>query len=276
MSVVITLNNPSIYSNVYTLSGFSQNKSIILTNHTSNTLFIEQSSTQPSSSEGGFPVYSKQTVLIQGTNQGIWIKGGLGPVVVQDYTDTIIPFNSIDPRVYAGTQGLTIQPFTEANCKNGVQFETSSYLASLGANQSTYAIFRTTSKFALLKNRQISYTGKGVTADVFINPTFTGGTTLPAYNLRLDSFAQAQTVQILSGITLGSLGTQIAASTVGIGTAGQGSNTVGTFSGFGQQGIERVIPPNTTLLLRITNRDTVACELSTYATWYEGPLSVTI
>lgn len=276
MSVVVQLTNPEVYTNVYTASTIPTNKSLILTNNTSHPLFVVQAISQPLPSQDGFPVYVGQTVLVQGNTDPIWVKGGVGPLVVQDYSDTIIPFSSIDPRVYSGTQGLTIQPFTEANCKNGVQFETSSYLPSLGAGLSTFAIFKTSSKFALLKNRQISYTGKGVTADVFINPTYTGGTSVPSFNLRLDAFAQTATVQILTGMTVTANGTQIAASTVGIGTAGQGSNTVGTFSGFGQQGVERVIPLNTTLLLRITNRDTAACELSTYATWYEGPLSVTI
>ena len=48
MSVVVNLTNPTSYVNVYVISGFSLNKSLIITNHTSNTLFIQQADVQPS------------------------------------------------------------------------------------------------------------------------------------------------------------------------------------------------------------------------------------
>ena len=45
---------------------------------------------------------------------------------------------------------------------------------------------------------------------------------------------------------------------------------VGTFA---TAGIERVLKPNTSYLLRITNNDTVACKVAVYTTFYEGELS---
>ncbi|MGL5012977.1 MAG: hypothetical protein ACRC6V_01645 [Bacteroidales bacterium] len=273
---VVSIPSTTSYFNVYNLSGYASTKSLILTNNTSSAILVIQASTPPLATTDAFPLYLGQTILVQGTSDPIWVKGGSGPLVVQDYSDTIIPFSSIDPRVYAGTQAITMQPFAEANCKNGVQFEVSSYAASVAGGATTNAILISGSKPVLLKSRQISFTGTGVTADVFINPVYSGGSTVPIYNMRLDGLAVATTVQVIGGVTVSNTGTLVAAPTYGIGTSSQGSNTSGTFSGAGVTGVERVIPPNTTLLLRITNRNSSACQISTYATWYEGALSVTM
>lgn len=273
---VVSIPSTTSYFNIYTLSGYASTKSLILTNNSSSAIFVMQSATEPAISDKSFPLYCGQTILVQGNTGPIWVKGRKGPLVVQDYTDTIIPFNSIDPRVYAGTQALTMQPFAEANCKNGVQFELSSYTASVAAGATTNAIFKSGSKPVLLKSRQISFTGTGITADVYTNPVYSGGTPTPIYNMRLDGLAIATTVEVIGGVTVSNTGTLVAAPTYGIGTSSQGSNTSGTFSGVGFTGVERVIPANSTLLLRITNRDSTACQIATYATWYEGSLSVTI
>lgn len=272
--IIVNIPNDINYHNLNVLSGFPVGSTLIITNNANTQVYLNQSSLAPSVGSDQYPLSRGKTVIINGNDIPVWIRGGSGPILVQSYDSVIFPSETIDPRVYAGLQAITTQPFTEANCKNGVQFEASSYLESLAAGASSYAIFITGDKPVLVKNRQISFTGKGITAQVFVSPTYSGGTPLPVYNLSRINPAES-TVAVMVGATVNADGTQVATPTYGIGTASQGSNTVGTFSGFGVNGVERVIAPNSIIALKVTNRDTVACEIATYTTWYEGHLSST-
>lgn len=272
--VIVNIPTDITYHNIYTLTGFPSGSSIIITNNSSSTIYLLQAISPPLATTDQYPCQAGKTVVINGHGIPVWVKGKSGPIMVQGYDSVITPSEAIDPRVYVGLQALTVQPFTEANCKNGVQFEASSYLVSLAAGASSYAIFTTGDKPVLVKNRQISFTGKGITAQVFVSPSYSGGLLVPVYNLSRINPAPS-TVTVRAGVTVTLDGTEVSAPTYGIGTASNGVNTVGTFSGFGVNGVERVIAPNSVIALKITNRDTTDSEIATYTTWYEGGLSST-
>lgn len=94
--VVVNLPSQSIYSNLYTLTGFSAGGSLIVTNNTSTTAFIVQASSPPLADSDQYPINTGQTVLIHGNQHPIWIRGGQGPVLVQSLLETITPFTGID------------------------------------------------------------------------------------------------------------------------------------------------------------------------------------
>lgn len=172
--------------------------------------------------------------------------------------------------IFSGTKAFVTQSYVEANAKNGLQYEYSgigTLAKSPDAGYITNAILKTGAKPVIIKAREIRFNGVGVTAQVFEAPTYTGGTAQPIYNLSRLNPAPT-TVQVLTGITLTADGTEISAPTYGVGGTGVGNSTVGTFA---VQGAERILKPNTSYLLRITNRDTAAAAtVATYATWYEG------
>lgn len=177
---------------------------------------------------------------------------------------------SIDPRVYFGFQAFTTQSFTEANSKNGNQYEVSGFVASLAAGANVDTIFTTGEWPVIVKSRAVGFNGASLQANVYKNPVFSGGTITPYYNLS-DLAPLASDVVIRSGATVTSPGTQFGATTYYIGSATPGSSAnVGTFS---TQGIERILSPNTTYMLRITNTDMEAQTIASYLTWYAGPLS---
>lgn len=168
--------------------------------------------------------------------------------------------------LFTGTRAITSQTYIEANVKNGLQFEFSSLNTSLAAGASQSAIFLTGNKTVIIKSREIQYTGQGISAQVFEGTTYTGGTAGTIFNLNRINTATS-TAQIISGVTVTLQGTAISATTYGVGSIGNGQTSVGSFT---VQGIERILKPNTAYLLQITNLDTVACKIATYATWYEG------
>lgn len=95
---MIVLNLPSniTYSNLYTLSGFTQGDSLILTNNTATPVFLVQASTPPLAESDQYPLIPGQSILVHATTNPIWVRGGTGPFIVQKVTETITPFTGVD------------------------------------------------------------------------------------------------------------------------------------------------------------------------------------
>lgn len=168
--------------------------------------------------------------------------------------------------LFSGTRAETIQNYTEANVKNGLQFESSSPVTSLAAAGNADTIFITGSKPVIIKSRTVKFNGILLVTRVFRAPTYTGGTPVTFYNLN-DIGPVASTVTILSGATVTSAGTEFGSPTYDIGSSGIGNVQISTYS---TTGVERVLRPNTVYLQRITNNDVAAQLVSGSLTWYEG------
>lgn len=275
---VINLTGYENWSNVYTLSGYLSRQSLVLTNNTPSVIFVAQQTLAPatlSTLAKTLSVAPNDSVLIQGNSIPVWVSGPSGPVIVQDATNLITPFDGIDPRVYVGTQAFTTQSFTEANCKNGVQYELTTFNATFAAGAVTDFILTTGSKPVLIKNRQFTFTGSQLNTTIYKNPTYTGGTVVPYYNLS-DINPVAGTVVIRGTPTVTSPGTQIAPTFTLLGSIPQTGQAVTTTSAENSlRGLERVLAPNTTYLFRTINTSAATMLITTQATWYEGGLSST-
>lgn len=171
-------------------------------------------------------------------------------------------------KAFTGLRALVVQNYTEANVKNGLQFEMSGNNDAVAAGGNVDIVFTVGSKPVIVKERIVAFTGTKITAQVFEAPTVTGGTgtTVVVYNLNRISPA-ATTVSALLGQTVTNNGTKVGADTVAYGGSGVGQSVVSTFAA---QGAERILKPNTKYLLRITNGDAAAQKIAVYATWYEG------
>jgi hypothetical protein len=167
---------------------------------------------------------------------------------------------------YAGLRAQCVQTYTEANVKNGVQYEVSVNVASLGVGAHQDTIFITGSRPVLIKNRIVQFNGVSLLTRVFRAPTYTGGSVVPYYNLD-DISPVAGAVQIIGGATVTGTGTEFGAPTYSIGSTDVGNSSLSTFS---TQGIERRLRPNTTYLQRITNDSPEAQRVTGYLTWYDG------
>lgn len=169
-------------------------------------------------------------------------------------------------KAFRGLRALVTQSYTEANVKSGLQFEASGYNATVAAGTNFDVEFNTGSKRVIIKDRQVSFTGAGVTINVYEAPTTSGGTAGTVYNLnRINPVATTVSHKIAP--TVSAPGTQIGATAYGLGGTGVGPTEV---SSFAAPDVERVLKPNTKYLLRITNNDAAAQKIAAYITWYEG------
>lgn len=190
------------------------------------------------------------------------LDGGAGLAM---YDTVMDPIGFVEG-AFEGLRALTVQGYVEANVKRGLQYEASFEALAVTAAANVDLIFTTTSKPVIIKGRFIEFDGEFMEANVYANPDFTGGTPLAVYNLNNIS-PVASTVTLLSAPTVTGPGTQAGATTYGIGTTSQGQSIAGTYM---QEGNERLLSPNTSYLLRITNTDDAAQDIACYITWYEG------
>ena len=173
--------------------------------------------------------------------------------------------------LYSGLRAMTVQSYTEANVKNGMQYEVSSYNAALAANGNQRTIFITGAKPAAIKARLVAFDGAGIEARVYKAPTYSGGTSVPYFNLS-DINPVTGGVQILAGATITAPGTEFGARSYLIGSIQPGSQSAGSFSVAGQ---ERSLAPNTTYMLELISMDTAKAQrASAYLSWYEGGLDL--
>lgn len=175
----------------------------------------------------------------------------------------------LDERVYTGLKALTVQSFNESNSKSGTQFEMCYGSANLAPSSNLDLVFSTSSKFVLVKARQISFTGTGIETFVYKGCVATGGDSVPVYNLNTDLLLPTLSSAVINPVVT-SVGTEICARTVSYGTADTLNKPIGTFTA---EGSERVLSTNSKYLLRVTNRGTTACKLSIHISYYEGEIS---
>ncbi|UZV41198.1 hypothetical protein vBVpaMR16F_132 [Vibrio phage vB_VpaM_R16F] len=176
----------------------------------------------------------------------------------------------LDPRVYTGYQGLTIQPFTEANVKNGTQFTISEEIPIL-TGQTVYRGLKTPSdgNDTLVKTRVINTDG-GMRYTPHSDHTGTAVGTdksnlIVNLNSKSSNVSNCQYYDITSVTSEGPFFDVIRS------TSGVGSNRQqGIFSGLG---IERVLNQDTEYLLKFENLDNKDIYVVFSVTFYVGLLS---
>jgi len=168
-----------------------------------------------------------------------------------------------------GTRAITVQSYTEANSKNGVEHEGSTILTAVGGGASNDTIFKTGALPVALKGRVIGYTGDGVTAEIFEAPTFTGGSSVPYQNASAINPVTGLS-QIIVGATVTVDGTLVFAPDHLIGNQSiQGQGTSGAVIGR-----EKLLKRDTEYLFRITSLDDMPQDITSLLTWYEGELDL--
>lgn len=175
---------------------------------------------------------------------------------------------NIPAGVFSGARAVTSQSYREANVKNGSQFNASRRVLAVAGGANLDSAFVVGATPVILKSRNIGYTGVGVSASIYRNSTFTGGTNVTSTDVLNpnDINPATTTINLYTGITVGTLGpltTAIAYSEGATSNQGQGRPSA-------EMGEELVMSPNTTYILRITSLDTQAQNVTSYISWYEG------
>ncbi len=274
MKTVSLPTNSQFYS-LNTLTGYSVSLDLVVTNASSSPVFLVQSATQPIFlAPDTYPLLPGKSIMLASGKVALWALGDKGPVVVQDTNSLICPSEMMSPRIMIGLEALTVQTFGEANCKNGTQFELTTYDPAFTAAGIRDFIITTGAKPVLVKNRKFSFTGSELTTTIYKNPTYTGGTVLPYYNLSdINPMVGLSTIKGLPTVT--NVGTQFSPTFTILGEVPQGGQAVSKSDAEqGVPGLERVLAPNSSYLYRTVNTGTL-CKFTSINTWYEGDLSST-
>lgn len=198
------------------------------------------------------------------------VTGGAG-AVLRLWSFDQSPTLGVPDGVYTGNRAETQQTYTEANVKKGLQFETSTYNSAFPALGTSGYIITTGSKDVVLKGRVISVSGLGLKLELFKNPTYTGGVTLPIFNLNHRN-AEATTVSIKGAPTVTVDGTKVSCDRYILGSQPQGGGAVSSSTLFNDaQGLETILPANSVFYFKSTSLDDATQVVASYNTWYEGP-----
>jgi len=256
------------FTDVYTASSIPVGTKILIQNLSSSTLLI---SLHVSAQEHGIILLPFEQFIVPAGSLGCFVKttSGYGGRIAVELGAWNAIGAPVDYRVYTGLKGLTVQPFIEANVKNGTQWEVSFENSAVLAGASVDAVLQTGDQYVLIKSRLLSFTGSEIEASVYKNPTFTEGTNLPVYNLNT-AVTSSPLAVFKSGVIVSNTGTEIAAKTHAYGADTNVNQAIGSYS---VAGIERVLLPNTAYLLRITNQAATSIKISGYITFYEGEIS---
>jgi hypothetical protein len=176
-------------------------------------------------------------------------------------------FPNVPNGLFSGLRAITSQNYTEANVKNGLQYEAASVVTSLAPGANLDVIFITGNKPVIVKGRNVKFNGLQLSIRVYRAPAYTGGTPISAFNFN-DISPIATTVTILGGTTVSDPGVEFGAPTYELGSSGGKDAPAATSSVLG---LERILRPNTVYLQRTTNTDATTQLVASSFTWYEGP-----
>ena len=170
--------------------------------------------------------------------------------------------------VFNGLRAITVQPYTEANVKRGLQFYANVEFIAVPVGTTKNIVFKTGAKAVIVKQRTLNFTGSSkLYYRVYEGVTYTGGTAVTVGNENRVS-PEATTVLSVHTATLGSLPATYRQLAVYGASSGQGNN----ISRLGQdtQGLETILKANTTYVVTLENNAGSTGDIQFGLSWYEG------
>lgn len=181
------------------------------------------------------------------------------------------PMPLIPDGAYVGLRALITQPYTEANVKNGLQFNLRAVwplLDVIPTGTARKLWFKTNAKPVIIKLRDFQYVGEELRIELFRAPTgVSGGTDLSIHNYNAVN-PVATTVQAKKNVTITNNGTPFDSGDPEhfFGSANDPQRQAASIP----QGRERILPANTEFAVVITNTGTGNARAQYYLDWYEG------
>lgn len=137
------------------------------------------------------------------------------------------------------------------------------------ATGGTFSVIFTTGRtHCIFLDRLVGFNGLAARANVYKNPTFTGGTVAPFFTI--DTSEGIPTIsEFKKDVVVTDVGIQVGATSYYRGSTTVGNGITGTY---GTQRGRRRLSPYTTYMLQFINDDAAAQTLDVYFRWYEGPM----
>lgn len=178
--------------------------------------------------------------------------------------------------LYTGRRAQTVAFYPEQNVKNGLQYyirkaypllDAIKGLGPIASGESQYITFTTTTKKVLFKSRIVSFIGEEFNIELFNTPVIdTPGTQMTVRNYNGVSPVPT-TVSVFKDVTVTSEGTPLDDEPeYYFGAAATGRSIASSIP----SGRERVLPENTTFLIKITNSGKGSGRFQYFGDWYEG------
>lgn len=161
---VISIPSSTSYSDLQTLTGYPVGTAMLLTNNTSQALYVVQSATQPDVTSAQYPVQVGQTVILESSTVMYWIKGSTGPVVVQLNTANIAPYSIVDLPDDVWTAGgvgnrrLQVDD-EQASFQDNTQFRVFDRIVEVSPNDQIVYYFQTTNPLFIILRKLDLYSG---------------------------------------------------------------------------------------------------------------------
>lgn len=186
-----------------------------------------------------------------------------------DCTISVTPLQSATAPdgIYTGERAVNMQSYTESNVKLGLQY----YLKAnwpdgdkITNGTPRNIIFQTGSKPVIVKTRIVSYVGEEFQLEIFSNPTFSGGTpkTVGNYNV-INPVPTTVTVLKDADVTVDGVVLDDEPDFYYGGTTGnRNAQAI-------PDGRERVLPPNSTFMVRVSS-NVGSGRFSYFLDWFEG------
>lgn len=257
------------FTNLYTAASITVGMKLGLQNLSSDPIIITLGTS--GSVNKGYILNPLESTVIPAGVTGCFVQTVTGEagIVAIDIGGYNIHGISIDERVYTGLKALCTQSFSESNSKNGTQWEFTLRDNAVASNGNLDLLFTTGNQYVIIKSLQITFTGSEIEGALYKNTVASAGTIISSYNMNTEIGGSPLAV-VKQQPTVTSVGTIVGAPLYSYGTQDQGNRT---FASFSTPGAERILPPNTAFLRRITNKGGVACKISVQASFYEGEIS---
>lgn len=180
--------------------------------------------------------------------------------------------SGIPAGAFSGLRAMTVQPYTEANVKYGLQYNLRATwpLADLIASGTSRKIwFKTNAKPVLIKLRQFQYLAEELRIELFGSPTgVSGGTDLLIHNYNAVN-PVATTVQAKKNVTITNNGTPFDHNDAEYFFGGANDPQRQNVDSI-PLGRERVLPANTEFAVVITNTGTGNARVQYFLDFFEG------
>lgn len=184
----------------------------------------------------------------------------------------LIPAEGFPPGAFTGQRALTVQPYTEANVKNGLEYYVRAVWNAAdpilpGTTRKLF--FQTGVKPVIVKLRDFHYVAEQMTLRLYAGPTgVTGGTALEIHNYNSINPVPTTIVAAMKNVATVSDGVEFDGGDpehmFGAGATGQRSQISIP------EGRERIVPPNSTFIVAISNTGTGNALAQYFLDWYEG------
>jgi len=172
-------------------------------------------------------------------------------------------------KIARGVGAVITQDYNEANKKRGLQWAASRVVTNAATGQAFYSVIEVGGKPIDLKRREFAFTGSSIEADIYQDPTYTGGTIGAVYNANgFTPQPPSFLFTLKSGVLVTDEGVKFAPTIYAMGPTSNQSKGLSN----ALYGSNYILKPNTSYLLKFVSTDSQNQDIAVRIEGFEGDL----